>query len=100
MSLSFSSHEHGCFFFVEFRQLGCGANIFEVYTMNVIRQVPNKSGDSAFQLSLLLNGEGVIYGKFISFIRKWSFVWAVGLVKVRVTKLLFNMGCYKPRVPA
>ena len=68
--------------------------------MNVIRQVPNKSGDSAFQLSLLLNGEGVIYGKFISFIRKWSFVWAVGLVKVRVTKLLFNMGCYKPRVPA
>ena len=100
MSLSFSSHEHGCFFFVEFRQLGCGVNIFEVYSMNVIRQVPNKSGDSAFQLSLLLNGEGVIYGKFISFIRKWRFVWAVGLVKVRVTKLLFNMGWYKPRVPA
>ena len=48
VSLSFSSHEHGCFFFVECRQLRCGTNIFEVYIMNVIRQVPNKSGDSTF----------------------------------------------------
>ena len=56
--------------------------------------------NQGIQLSLLLNGEGVIYGKLISFIRKWSFVWIFDLVKVRLAKLLFIMGWYKPRVPA
>ena len=56
--------------------------------------------NQGIQLSLLLNGEGVIYGKLISFIRKWSFVWIFGLVKVRLAKLLFSMGWYKPRIPA
>ena len=97
MSLSFRRHEHACFFL-----LGVvNSVVVQIYLKFTQWMWSDKFQTNQWiQLSLLLNGECVIYGKLISFIRKSSFVWTVGLVKVRVTKLLFNMGWYKPRVPA